>query len=394
MQDLQDRKPWSGLIDRVKNILMKPKEAWETISRDRATPGDVLVNYVLPLAALGPICSFIGGQLFGFGGLFFSYRPSLLGSLGGAALEFISTLVMLVLVTFIADKLAPKFGGESNTGRAFKWIGYGATASFVAGVFGLVPGLGVLGLLGLYSLYLLYVGATPMMSVPRDKALGFTAATVACGILVSIVLGVVTSAVSGVFGFGASAIGSVFSSDDDIEERDSGSISIPGVGTIDVGEMEEAAERMEQMANGEIEPVPSSELAELLPESIGSYTLTSRESGSVANFGSRASATYEDGDHSFELEIADATALGGLSGFASALQIEQNREDGDSYERIENIDGRMVMESWRESSERGEYGVMVAERFLVKAEGTVEDIDELKAAVATVDEDDLEDLGD
>ena len=52
----------------------------------------------------------------------------------------------------------------------------------------------------------------------------------------------------------------------------------------------------------------------------------------------------------------------------------------------------MQTEEWRNSSSRGKFGRIVADRFLVEANGYAKNIDELKAAVAAIDPDDLEDL--
>ena len=52
----------------------------------------------------------------------------------------------------------------------------------------------------------------------------------------------------------------------------------------------------------------------------------------------------------------------------------------------------MVTEKWSKSGSSGAYGVIFADRFMIEAEGQAASIDELKAAVATVDQDDLEDL--
>src|SRR5690242_19581235 len=153
----------AGLVERVKGILLKPKEEWPKIAVDPATPGDVVTRYAIPLIAIGPVASFIGGQLFGYSAFFVTYRPGLIAGLSSAIMSFIMAVVALLVVTFIAEVLAPKFGGEANRRQALKWVAYAATASWVGGIFGLVPSLGLLGLIaivaGLYSLYLLYLGA-------------------------------------------------------------------------------------------------------------------------------------------------------------------------------------------------------------------------------------------
>jgi hypothetical protein len=380
-----------GLIGRIKSILLKPKEEWPVIASESTSPGDLFTRYVIPLAAIGPVATLIGSQAFGYGAFGITYRPSLVTSITSALTQFLLAIVMVVAVGIIAEKLAPKFGGEPNRRQAFKWVAYGATASWVAGIFGLVPMLGVLSILGLYSLYLFYVGATPMMKVPEDRALGYTAVTVVCAIALSLAAGLVTSAVTGIVGGGAALIsGATSGSDDDGEV--SGTIGIPGLGSINVDEMEEAAERMERMANGEIEAVSSTDLAALLPANIGSYARTATESNSVGQMGSNASATYESGDNRFKLQVTDMLAMGGIAGMASAMNVEHSREDADGYERVQNIDGQMVTESWNNSSSRGTYGVMVDDRFMVQAEGNAANIDELKAAVATIDQGQLEEL--
>lgn len=376
------------LVDRVKAILLKPKEEWPRIAADPSTSGDVVTRYAIPLIAIGPLASFIGGQIFGYGAFGFSYRPGLIAGLTGAVVQFVVSLVALVVVTFVADFLAPKFGGEANRRQALKWVAFSSTAAWVAGVFGLIPSLGLIGsLLGLYSLYLLYLGATPMMKVPGDKAVGFTAVTVVVAIVAFWIASLLTAAVTAAV-VGTAAIGnSVAGSSGDL----SGSVTIPGVGTIDADKMEETTRRMEQMANGEIQAVRPAQLSPLLPASIGSYARVATSSTS-AGMGSQAEATYEAGNRRFNLRVVDMAAMGGLAGMASAMGVEHSEEDADGYERMFKDGDHMVTEKWSKSGSSGSYGVVVGDRFMIEADGQAASIDELKAAVATVDQDELEDL--
>ena len=72
---------------------------------------------------------------------------------------------------------------------------YSLTASWIAGIFALLPGLRILTLLGLYSLYLLYLGLPVLMKTPREKALGYTVVV----IIAAIVLSLIISAIAGIF---------------------------------------------------------------------------------------------------------------------------------------------------------------------------------------------------
>jgi hypothetical protein len=377
----------AGLVDRVKAILLKPKEEWPRIAADPSTPGDIATRYAIPLIAIGPVASFIGGQVFGFAAFGFSYRPGLVAGLTGAIVQFVTALVALVVVTLVAEFLAPKFGGEANRRHAFKWVAFSCTAAWVGGVFGLVPSLALIGsLLGLYSLYLLYLGATPVMMVPEDKAIGFTSVTVVAAIVLFWVASAVTAAVTAAV-VGTAALGSSIAD----TSGDSGSVTIPGLGAVDAGKIEETSRRMEQMANGEIQAVKAAQLSPLLPASIGSYARVATSSTS-AGMGSQAEATYQAGDRRFDLRVVDMAALGGLAGLASAMGVEHSQEDADGYERVFKDGDHMVTEKWSKSGSNGSYGVVVGDRFMIEAEGQAASIDELKAAVATVDQGDLEDL--
>ena len=160
-----------GIFERAKAIILTPKDEWQKIAGETTPQRDILMRYVLPLAAIGPVAAFIGGQVFGYGAFGFSYRPSLIGGLTTAIVSFVLSLVSLFVMTFIADFLAPKFAGEANRANAFKLVAYSYTAGWAVGIFSLIPMLGFFGLLGLYSVYLLYTGAMPLMKVPASAML-------------------------------------------------------------------------------------------------------------------------------------------------------------------------------------------------------------------------------
>lgn len=188
----------SNLVDRAKNILLKPAEEWPKIEAEPDTVQDILLRYVLPLAAIGPIASFIGTQLLG-GGDIGPFRRSLISSLSSAVVAYVLAVLALIVLSLIADALAPKFGGRSDRLAAFKLVAYSYTAAMLAGVFGLIPQLAFLKLLGLYSFYLFYTGAAPMVKVPQDKAVAYTALTVVSAILLYIVVSALTGALVSTF---------------------------------------------------------------------------------------------------------------------------------------------------------------------------------------------------
>lgn len=370
-----------GMFEKIKALILKPKEVWPSIAAEEATPGDLMVRYAVPLAAIGPVASFLHGQLFGYGAFGFSYKPGLMGGLSTAVVSYVMGLVGAIVLALIAEFLAPKFGGEANRRNAFKLVVYGSTAGWISGIFGLIPGLGFLGLLGLYSIYLFYTGATPVMKVPEDKAVGYTVVSIIAAALLYIVVGGISSAAVGLFGGGAAMMSG---SDDGAAE-----ITLPGGGKIDTGKIEAATKQIEDAANGKKVAVAPAELQSLLPAAVGSFQRTAVESTALGGMGSQAEGTYTAGDKSFRLKVSDLGGVGAIAGIGAAMGVEQSREDANGYERTSTVDGQMQTEAWDISGSSGKFGRMVATRFMVEAEGNANSIDDLKAAVAAINADRL-----
>ncbi|HTN13839.1 MAG TPA: Yip1 family protein [Sphingomonadaceae bacterium] len=186
----------ASLIARAKAMILQPKDEWPKVTTEPGDTAGIFMKYALPLIAIGPICMFIGSQIFGYNAVIMTFRPSLSFSLSLAVSSFVQAIVALFAVSFIANFLSPKFGGKDDFGAAFKLVAYSMTAAWVAGLLGIVPMLGGLAAIigGLYSIYVLFLGATPTMNVPQDKAGGYIAVTVLVAIVVSIVLGRLSAA--------------------------------------------------------------------------------------------------------------------------------------------------------------------------------------------------------
>lgn len=186
-----------SLVARVKGILLQPAREWEIIRAEPATVRGLFVGYAVPLALIGPVCSLIGGQLFGYNVLGATYRHPVFGAIIGAIVAYGLALLGVYLLGLVIEALAPNFGGVKNRLSAMKVAIYSSTASWLAGVFGLIPALGILGLLGLYSLYLLYTGLTPVMGAPKEKSVAYAVVVVIAAIVIYIIIGAIVGAVVG-----------------------------------------------------------------------------------------------------------------------------------------------------------------------------------------------------
>ena len=187
----------SGVIQRAKDILLKPKETWPVIAAEPATTQSIYVPYVLALAAIGPIAGFIGGQAFGFTMLGVTYHPPLVGALVSAIVTYGLSLATIFILALVIDGLAPNFGGQKDQVQALKVAAYSATAGWVGAIFGILPALSVIGLLfALSGLYLLYLGVPVMMQAPQDKALGYTVVVIIVYIVLFLIVGAVVGALA------------------------------------------------------------------------------------------------------------------------------------------------------------------------------------------------------
>ena len=180
-----------NLVARAKAILMTPRQEWQVIDVEPLDVRQLLTGYVLPLAAIGPIATAIGLSLFGFGGLF---RMSFGSAIMHAVVTFIFAVIGVFVLAWIINALAPSFGATQSMPHAIKLAAYSSTAAWVAGIFGIIPALGILALIGgIYSLYLCFVGLPILMKSPADKTMTYFVVIIVAAIIIFFVIGAITT---------------------------------------------------------------------------------------------------------------------------------------------------------------------------------------------------------
>ena len=181
------------IVARAKGLIIRPWEEWQAIAGEAADTAGLFKGYVMPMAAIPAVASFIGLAVFGR-----MVLPGLPGfSIGSLLAQALVTYLLGLAGVWIfgklAQALAPRFGGSGEEMPAMKLAAYSPTAFWLAGAFTLVPPLAILGLLGLYSLYILYKGAPVVTRVPENRALVFTLALVLCAIAINLIIGFVVA---------------------------------------------------------------------------------------------------------------------------------------------------------------------------------------------------------
>ena len=185
-----------NLVERVKAILLQPKSEWQVIEGEPGDPGTLYPNYVMILAAIPPIATFLSAVLFGFGPVRIGVGSALWHAIVSYGLALAAVYVMAHVINFLAGM----FDGRKDLDNAMKVAAFAPTAAWVAGVFGIVPMLSILTLLGLYSIYLLHTGIAALMKPPENKAVLYT---IAVFVVMTIVWLAIGSIIFAIFGMGA-----------------------------------------------------------------------------------------------------------------------------------------------------------------------------------------------
>jgi len=403
-----------ALIERVQSILLKPKQTWPAIAAEGGDTASIYTGYVMILAAIPAVAGFIGLTLVGVGGFGVNYRMPILSGVVQMIVSYVLTLAMVFVLALIVNGLAPTFGGTKDQVRAIKLVAYGMTASFVGGIFALIPALGVLALLAsLYSIYLIYTGIAIMMRCPSDKAVAYTAVVIVCGIVAGIVIAALAALVTP--GMGAGALTGVTTGaagpagNVTIKAPDGTNVTInPGAMNEMAKRMEEASKRMETaqksgdsaaagkamgemmgaITGGSATPIASADLKTMLPESVGDLKRTGIEASSgqaMGIAGSSAKATYASGDRRLELSITDTGGLAGLAAMAGWANMTMDKETDGKVEKVYKEGARTVHEEYRKDGSHGEVTVILANGVIVEADGSRIDAETLKKVLAGLD---------
>lgn len=392
------------IIERVKGILIDPRSTWTVIEAESTSLAELYRSYLLWLAAIPAVCSFVGLSLIGVGAGGITVRVPLLAGLLSMVLSYVLSLVVVYVLALIVNALAPRFGGTADAMQALKLIVYAGTAALVGGVFSLLPLLSLLGLLAaLYSIYLIYTGLPVLMKNPPEKSLAYTAVVMIAGIVLGLFAGVVSS---------------WFVPHEHLRQRSEVvSITTPqGKMTIDTAALEAAAQRMEEAtrrmekaqqsgqpadaataageavaaamgalggAQGRIEVQT---LKAVLPETLAGLSRTGLEVQDSRAMGmamSQAQADYGSDDRQLHVEVVD---MGGFSALAQLAGLVQGETESDGHvAKTWQSDGRTLQEEYQKDGSNAEAKVILGNGLMVSVEGMGVSIDVVRKAMDQLD---------
>jgi hypothetical protein len=370
-----------NLIERVKNILLKPNTEWDVIAGESPDVPKLYTGYVLPLIALAAVCAFIGTSLIGVGVMGYGYRVPIVTGVVMAVLQVAMGVAGVFVMALVTNALAPTFGSQQDVNQAHKLAAYGGTAGFLAGVFQIFPPLAALGIVGLYSLYLIYVGLPKLMKTPADKVLPYFLSIIGVMIVIGIVMATVMGAITAMsVGAGAWRFGSV--ERPAVQDSARGAITLPGGESVDLGDLERAAEAVASGSNRvALDPA---QLQARLPQSLpGGFALVRSSSGGAMG-ASNAEAVYANGSAEVTLTVVDLGPMGGMAAMAGAANVQENRQDANGYSRTRTENGRIVTETVDNAAGTAEYAVITGGLSVTGRGAGGIGIDPVRAAVEAI----------
>jgi hypothetical protein len=178
------------LIERVKNVLLSPKTEWPVIAQEQTDVATLYTGYIMILAAIPAVFGFLSSVLFSPLGIGLAF--------GIMIMSYAISLGLVFVIALIIDALAPTFGAQKSQIQALKTVAYAYTASWVAGIFLIIPLVGwIIALAGsIYALVQLYFALPHTMKAPPEKTGGYFAVVLVIALVLSWILGAIVAMIT------------------------------------------------------------------------------------------------------------------------------------------------------------------------------------------------------
>lgn len=154
---------FSRLIVRVKDVILNPKDFWESQKESGESHRKMLLEHFLPLLLVVAIAVFLG-EFFRSSHFYMGYAVL------KAVREIVFFVLQIFLAVFFTNELLKTFGGKKDIQLSRKLILFSMTPFLLVSIVtGLFQFLYIVDILGVYSFYLFWVGAKELVVLPEQK---------------------------------------------------------------------------------------------------------------------------------------------------------------------------------------------------------------------------------
>lgn len=168
-----------SIVERVKNIILKPASIWEEISVEQVSESDLIKNYLGYMVAVPTVAGFLGSLFSG---------KNFFGSLLWAGVFYVLAIAGAVAIARILNFLATSFKAEANYENYFKLVVYSLTPIFIANIFFIIPPLYGLSIVGIYGFYLFWTGFFKIINCPENEKFNFLIVSLIVFVLILILI--------------------------------------------------------------------------------------------------------------------------------------------------------------------------------------------------------------
>ena len=132
-----------SIVERVKGLVLDPKIEWRAIDAEPQSMHEIFTKYVMPLAAIPPVASFIGLCIVGSGVFGATHRMPIGAGVAYAVLMYLLTLGWVYVLALVINAFSPKFEGHGDFIDALKVAAYAPTPAWIAAVLSVIPALSI-----------------------------------------------------------------------------------------------------------------------------------------------------------------------------------------------------------------------------------------------------------
>jgi hypothetical protein len=152
------------LADSIKNIIVDPIKAWDTIHSEDKKTIYLKINLILPLTALAAVSAFLGSYYFINTGLTNAY------SVLAGIKYFILYYLVIYFTTLIIKEIAKAMGLSMDSNLSFTLVAYSAIPFLLCQILSRVfESFIFINVLALYGLYVFWVGVEEILDPVEQK---------------------------------------------------------------------------------------------------------------------------------------------------------------------------------------------------------------------------------
>lgn len=176
------------VLSHVWGLFFNPHKEWEVIRDERCSIGKCYASNVIFLAAIPPICAYIGSTTVGWKiGIGEAIKLTSDSAMQIAFAFYLALMIAIFVIGKAIHWMAQTYDAKPELAKCVVLASYIATPLFVSGISALYPVLWINMLIGLaavaYTVYLLYIGIPTVMQIPKEQGFIFSTSVLTVGMV-------------------------------------------------------------------------------------------------------------------------------------------------------------------------------------------------------------------